>query len=225
MFGLCDGSMNMKCAHVQPEHKLQQESSGMVSFFFWLQALHGIKPSRVTSKSTDSKLFRTKKQRQKQPPITTRATPIPPARIGVPRKKQATTPTISESVGRQASPDKKPIKKVQLYKSKKILAKYQKGEKIHRPRRSKTCKRWLISDNGRPPASVRPARNGYPQDRPPQISNRQTTNYNQPSHSAPEASSRHRQPRMAVSAKECPSLGVILSVEQLCLPETSVSGS
>ena len=40
-----------------------------------------------------------------------------------------------------------------------------------------------------------------------------------PTHSSLEASSLHNRPRMAVSAKECPSLGVILSVALLCLSD------
>ena len=54
---------------------------------FLLQALHGIKPSRVTSKSTDVNIAHKQNQKQtKQPTPQYRATPIPPARIGVPRK-------------------------------------------------------------------------------------------------------------------------------------------
>ena len=49
------------------------------SNFFLLQALHGIKPSRVTSKIADSKLLETENQQQKppQPPRERRQSPQP----------------------------------------------------------------------------------------------------------------------------------------------------
>ena len=50
-----------------------------------------------------------------------------------PSRKQATTRAINESAGRQASPDKKPIKTVQLYKSKSTLARYQRKVKDQSP--------------------------------------------------------------------------------------------
>ena len=159
-------------------------------------------------------------------PTTTRATPIPPARIGVPREnKPQPEQKMSQRGGKPARiKSRKNCPSVQISKNPGEKPRHRREK--HRPRRSKTCRNWPVKDNRHPPTSVRPARNGYPQDRPPQISNRKSkTNYNQASHSSLDASSRHKQPRMAVSAKECPSLGVILSVEQLCLPETSVSGS
>ena len=73
-------------------------------------------------------------------------------------------------MGRQASPDKKPIKTVQLYKSKSTLVRYQRKKKrTLAPGGQNTCRNWPIHDNRHHQASVRPARNGYPQDRPPQI--------------------------------------------------------
>ena len=56
--------------------------------FFLLQALHGIKPSRVTSKVANSQLLITNQKKQEKNPTTARATPIPPARIGVPRENE-----------------------------------------------------------------------------------------------------------------------------------------
>ena len=77
-------------------------------------------------------IARNRKPKTKTAQTTTRATPIPPARIGIPRKEKPQNRTISESTGRQASPDKKPIKMFHLYKSKQFLAKYQESE----PKRS-----------------------------------------------------------------------------------------
>ena len=138
--------------------------------FFLLQALHGIKPSRVTSNVADSQLLITKNQHQAKSPNHRASDTNPPGQDWRPSRKRATTRATSESAGRQASPNKKPIKTVQLYKSRRILARYQdETKKNNRPRRSKTCRNWPIKDNRHHPASMRPARNGYPQDRPPQI--------------------------------------------------------
>ena len=114
-----------------------------------------------------------RKQNQATAPTTARATPIPPARIGVPREKEKPqNRAISESMGRQASPDKKPIKKVQLYIPH-HPGTAQRNTESNRPRRSKANKNmqidWPFNDNRHHQASVRPARDGYPQDRPPQI--------------------------------------------------------
>ena len=93
-----------------------------------LQALHGIKPSRVTSKVAVSQLLKTRKQKQSKHPNHHASDTNPPSQDWRPSRKRTTNRAIDESAGRQASPNKKPnkqsIKTIQLYKIK-ILAKDQ----------------------------------------------------------------------------------------------------
>ena len=56
--------------------------------FFLLQALHGIKPSRVTSKVAVSQLLKTRKQKHSKHPNPHASDTNPPARIGVPRENK-----------------------------------------------------------------------------------------------------------------------------------------
>ena len=57
---------------------------------FLIQALHGIKSNRVTNKISDSILLKKQAKQIKTSPATRRATPIPLARIGVPRAQENT---------------------------------------------------------------------------------------------------------------------------------------
>ena len=97
--------------------------------FFLLQALHGIKPSRVTSKVAVSQLLKTRKQKQSKHPNHHASDTNPPSQDWRPSRKRVTNRAIDESAGRQASPNKKPIKTIHLYKSTRILARYQDGAK------------------------------------------------------------------------------------------------
>ena len=114
----------MKCGRkLSPNFEKVFKLSGIR--FFLLQALHGIEPSRVTSKVADSQLLITNHQNQTKSPNHRASDTNPPGQDWCPSRKRATSRAISESAGRQASPNKKPIKNVQLYKSSRILARNQ----------------------------------------------------------------------------------------------------
>ena len=71
--------------------------------FFLLQALHGIKPSRVTSKSTDINIAQTQKTKRQKQPQTTPSDANPPSQDWSPSKKRPIQGQYN-SAGRQASP-------------------------------------------------------------------------------------------------------------------------
>ena len=90
----------------------------LIYLFFAPSAVWHLAQSRNKQIFLPQNCSKTENKHQTTALTTARATPIPPAKIGVPPEtEKPQNRAIGKSMGRQASPDKKPIKKVKLYRS------------------------------------------------------------------------------------------------------------